>query len=211
MIRSSGTAWSLSTASRWPRHLAEHAEHVEHRLVDAVGGQRAKAGEIRLIFEFERPSEGAFEIHAVPAGQIVLAGEAGGRVAGVQRAVAIVVLRIHLAAQRAAVRVGFADDDRRVLESPGYEAMMRNPVVDRAQLIGDAHADVAVDDAGRALGVERDEIERRAFFAGGVVRAAQAVLEKVAREAAARRRYRARRPWRRAARAARRQSRNRAA
>ena len=36
-------------------HLAEHAEHIEHRLVQAVAGQRAEAGEIGLPLEFERP------------------------------------------------------------------------------------------------------------------------------------------------------------
>ena len=59
---------------------------------------------------------------------------------------------------------------------------MREALVDGPQLIGDPHAHVAVDEPRRALGVEGDEVERRADLPGGVVRAAQAVLEEVAQE-----------------------------
>ena len=63
--------------------------------------------------------------------------------------------------------------------------MIAEALVDRPQLVGDAHPHVAVDELRRALGVEGDEVERRARLAGGVVRPAQAVLEEVAQELAA--------------------------
>jgi len=90
---------------------AGHAEEVEDRLIDPVGGERAEAVEIRLPFKFERPRECAFQIRAMPSGQVIFASKAGGRVTSIKGAVAIAVLRIDLArAGRAAVGVRFADD-----------------------------------------------------------------------------------------------------
>ena len=36
----------------------------------------AEAGEVRLVLELERPGQRAFEVHAVPLGEVVLAREA---------------------------------------------------------------------------------------------------------------------------------------
>ena len=172
--------------------------------------QHAEAGEVRLVLELERPRQRAFEVHAVPVGQVVLAREARGRVAGVHRAVAVAELRP--LAGGAAVGVGLADDDRLVLQLRERRDDARTPSSIVAELVGDAHPHVAVHELGRALGVERDEVDRRADLAGRVVRAAQAVLEEVAHElAAARRRRRGRRPGPSAARGARRRPRSRAA
>ena len=61
----------------------------------------------------------------MPPRQVVLAGEAGGRVARVHRAVAIAELRP--LAGGAAFRVGLADDDRLVRFSSGNEAIIAKP------------------------------------------------------------------------------------
>ena len=99
-----------ATAHALAAHLAEHAEDVEHRQVDAVGRQRAEAGEVRLVLELEGPGERALEVDAVLVGQVVLAREARGGVARVHRAVAIAELRP--LAGGAAFGIGLADDDR---------------------------------------------------------------------------------------------------
>src|SRR5213082_4080031 len=70
-------------------HLAEHAEDVEHRLVDAVAGERAEPGEVRMVLKLECPGESAFDIHAVALGQLGDASEARGGVARIHRPVAI--------------------------------------------------------------------------------------------------------------------------
>src|SRR5438105_15406684 len=54
-------------------HHAEHAEHVQEGLVDAIGRQVTEPIEIELVLEFEGPGHGSLEIHAVARGQIVLA------------------------------------------------------------------------------------------------------------------------------------------
>src|ERR1044071_3555409 len=46
-------------------------------------------------------------------------------------------------------------------------------------MVGNAHADVAIFEARGAFGVEGNQIERRAGFSGGVIRAAEAVLNEV--------------------------------
>ena len=52
--------------------LRQQPEDVEHRLVDAVGRQRAEAGEVRLVLELEGPGQRAFEVHAVLVGEVEL-------------------------------------------------------------------------------------------------------------------------------------------
>ncbi len=165
-----------------PAHQPEHAEHVQHRLLDAVGGQRAEAVEPRLVFELEGPGDGAEEVHAVTPRQVVLPGEGRRRVAGVERPVAVSVLRIDAGrAGGASLGVGFANDD-------GLAAQLRKrrddfeAAVDVGELGGDAHADVALDDLRPALGVEADEVERRAGGAGGVVLPVHRVLQEGAQE-----------------------------
>ena len=69
--------------------------------------------------------------------------------------------------------------------SSGNDAMSAKPWSMVRSCVADPHPHVAVDEARRALGVERDEVDRRARLAGRVVRAAQAVLEKVLHELAA--------------------------
>ena len=61
-----------------------------------------KPGEVRLVLELERPGQRAFEVDAVPVGEVVHAREAGRRVARVHRRVAVAELRA--LARRAAVR-----------------------------------------------------------------------------------------------------------
>ena len=87
-------------------HQAEHAEDVQHRQRDAVGREHPEPGEVRLVLELEGPRHRPLEVDAVLLGQGVLAGERGGGVAGVERAVAIAVLRVdRRGAGGAAVRV----------------------------------------------------------------------------------------------------------
>ena len=66
--------------------------------------------------------------------------------------------------------------------SSGKEATISKPFAEVAQLVRDAHHDVALDELRRALGVEGDEVERRAGLAGGVVRAVQQCSRKFAQE-----------------------------
>lgn len=70
-------------------HAGEHAEGIQHGLVDAVGGERAKASEVRLVLELEGPGECTFEIHAVLLGEVEFSREAGRSVAGIHGAVSI--------------------------------------------------------------------------------------------------------------------------
>ena len=117
-------------------------------------------------------------------GQLVGPRELLGGVARIHRAVAIGVLRIRRATEQAAqpFGIGLADDDRRVLAARGTTATISKPLSIARSWLLIAHADVAVDEPRRALGVEADVVERRAGLAGRVVRAAQAVLEEVAQE-----------------------------
>ena len=89
----------------------------------------------------------------------------GGRgVAGVKRAVAVAVLgKDRRRAGRTAVRVGFADDDRPILQ-PGKAGDDLEPAIDVLKLGRDARLDVPLHELRRALGVEREEIERCAGF-----------------------------------------------
>ena len=117
----------------------------------------------------------------MPAGQLVLSRKAGGRIARVHRAVAVAELRP--LARGAAVGVRLADDDRLVLQlrEAGDQLERR---IDVAELIGHSHPHVAFYETGRALGMKRQKVERRADLARDVVRAAEAVLEKLAHEGA---------------------------
>src|SRR5262249_30708186 len=101
---------------------------------------------------------------------------------GIHRRVAISELRT--LAGGAAVGIGFADDDRLRLEF-GKRRNDAEALVDRRELIGDAEAYVSVDEGRFALGVEGEEVDRRAGLAGGVVGAAQRMVEEIAGELAA--------------------------
>ena len=90
-------------------HFAEHAEDVEDGFVDAVAGEGTEAGEVGLIFEFERPGKRAFEVHAILGGEIEFARENRGGVTGIHCAVAISEGRA--LAGGATFGIGFADDD----------------------------------------------------------------------------------------------------
>ena len=79
----------LCTASALAAHLGEHPENVQHRQVKPVAGERAEAGERRLVFKFKRPRQRALEIHAVLVREIQRARKTRGGVAGIHRAVAI--------------------------------------------------------------------------------------------------------------------------
>src|SRR4029077_15870811 len=59
------------------------------------------------------------------------------------------------------------------------------PVINGAKLRSDAHAHVAVGVSRRTFRVEGDEVEWRAGFAGGEVRAPQTMFEECASEPAA--------------------------
>ena len=160
-------------------HLAEEAKDVEHGLVEAPAGERTKPGEERLILELEGPGERAFQVHAGLVCQIVFAGEAGCSVARIHRAVAVSQRRA--LAGRAALRIGLPDDDRLAFEF-GKRSHEAKALLDRAEMIRQAHAHVAVGRPRRALGVEGHKIHRRADLAGRIVRAPQAVDEKVPHE-----------------------------
>src|SRR6185503_4392315 len=56
----------------------------------------------------------------------------------------------------------------------------REVIVDAAQLVGHTHAHAILDETWTAFGVERDQVERRADLAGGVVGPRRRVLEKPA-------------------------------
>src|SRR5207302_3392250 len=79
----------------------------------------------------------------------------------------------------ATIGVRFADNYRFVLQLR-IGSYNGEPVINCAQLIGDAHLHVTIDNLRRAFGMKRDKVERRADFPGGVVRAAQAMFEKTA-------------------------------
>ena len=141
-------------------HQGGHAEEIEHRLVDAVGGERAKALEVILVLEFERPAEHGAQIDAaaVPQFEQPLVGRS--RIGRVERAVAIVVGGIDLArAGRAALGIGLAQDDRQPAQGRVSRDDLESPV-GIAQFLGDSHGDATLIDLRPALGVERDEIER---------------------------------------------------
>ena len=111
--------------------------------------------------------------------EVVLAGEARGRVARVHRAVAVAELRP--LAGGAAFGVGLADDDGRLLQL-GEGSDDRHRPVDHLQLARNSHLHVVVQEPRLALGMEGDEVERGTLRTGRVVRPAQAVLEEIAQE-----------------------------
>src|SRR5688572_930269 len=51
--------------------LAEHAKGVEHCLVDAIGGEVPEAVEVRLPLEQEGPGDGAVDLDAGAARELV--------------------------------------------------------------------------------------------------------------------------------------------
>ena len=136
------------------------------REIEAVAGEGAEAGEIRLVLEFESPGERAIEVHAVFFGEEVFAGERGGGVARIHGAVAVAELGSLTGS--AALGIGLADDDGFSFQL-GDGGDHGEAGVDGAELIGDAHADVAIDEGRRTLGVEGEEVGGRAGLAGGVV------------------------------------------
>ena len=132
----------------------------------AIARQLAKAREVRLVLEFERPGERALQVHAVARGELVFAREAGGRVARVHGAVAIAEARA--LAGGAAFGIRLADDDG-LAGQRGPRGDHPEARVDRGEMRLDAHAHVAVDKARRALGVKREKVGGRALLAGRVV------------------------------------------
>ena len=125
-------------------HLPEHPEHVDDGLVDAVGREIAEPVEVRLVLEEERPRHGADEIDRCRSASSIRARDLLGRVAREHRAVAVRVRRIRPdRTRRAAFRIRFADHDRRVRElREGRDD--GEAVVDRAELVADAHPHEAV-------------------------------------------------------------------
>ncbi len=118
-----------------------------------------KPGEVRLVFELERPGQRAFQVDAMPAASSCLRAKHGRRVAGVHGAVAIAVLRA--LAGGAPFRVGLADHDRRVFEL-GKRGDDGKGAVDVVKLVGDPHTHMTVVKLRAALGMERDEVQGRA-------------------------------------------------
>src|SRR5271157_1542484 len=145
-------------------------------------GQHPEAGEIRLILELECPGERALEVDRALLGEVERAGVGGRGIAGVEQAVAIGVLgKDRRWAGHATIGVGFANDDRTTLQL-GKTGDDLESAIDVLKLGGDSHLDVTVGDSRRAFGVEREEIERGADLARGVVGPAQAVLDEVTEE-----------------------------
>ncbi len=105
-----------------------------------------KPAKIGLVLELEGPGQRPFEVHAVPVGQLVLAGEGRGGVARVQRAVAIAVLRIDRAGQAAQPSGSDSPMTIGLSFSSGNDAMIGKPSSIVAELVGDPHPHVAVDE-----------------------------------------------------------------
>ena len=142
-----------------------------------------KPAKVRLALELEGPRHRPEQVDLVEVGELVGAGNLRGGVARIHRAVAVRVLWIRRhGAGRTAFRIRFADHDRDALQLWKRGGNLET-VGDRAQLVVDAHPDVTVHDARRALGVKRHEIERRAGLAGRVVRAAQTMLDEARQDA----------------------------
>ena len=74
--------------------LSQHPETVEHRFVDAVGGEIAKAVEIGLLVEHEGPGDGAFDLDVGASREFVGPDHALDDISAVQWPVAIAVLRM---------------------------------------------------------------------------------------------------------------------
>ena len=143
-------------------HQGGHAEHVQHRFVDAVGRQRAEAVEVRLILELESPRQHALDVRLAAIRQLenVLHHRRGIRC--IERAIAIGILRIHSRGTcRAAFRIRLAQHDRQILELWKL-AHDRVSLVDVFGILGDTHANMAIHYCGPALCVIGDEVEGRA-------------------------------------------------
>src|ERR1017187_7963675 len=154
---------------------AGHAEDVEDGLVDAVGGEGAEAFEVLLAFELEGPGDHADEVDLVLGGEIGERFHGGGGVGGVDRAVAVGVVRVLPGgAGGAAFRVGFREDDGQavVFGGGGYGA---KAVGGGADLVLQTHADVGRlagtgrNEARVAFGMEGDEVERNGIAGPGVL------------------------------------------
>ena len=85
--------WVLNGKSSRPEQ-SQHAERVEHRLVDSVGCEFAEAFKIRLIVELKGPGDHSREVDAILLREFDRALVGQRRVGGVERAVAVAVLRI---------------------------------------------------------------------------------------------------------------------
>ena len=106
----------------------------------------------------------------------------------IERAVAVALLRIFVAGQAAQPSGSYSLRTIGSFWYSGNEATISLPfATSRAVRWRSAHAHVALDNVGRALGVIGDEIERRAGLAGGAVRAVGAMFEKLTQDT--------RRPW----------------
>src|ERR1700730_12365875 len=116
---------------------------IEHRQVDAVGSKLAIAGEPRLTNEGESPGKRTFKVHLALPGQLPEPRITGGGVARIQGAIAIRVLRSR--AGVAALGIVLADDYRLVGQLR-YRGDPGEGLIGGLELVGDAHADVAIHD-----------------------------------------------------------------
>ena len=94
---------------------SQHAEGVQHRLVESVTGEFAEPGKIRLIFELEGPCDHALQVNVVALRQRECLAECFGGVRGVECAVAVSVLRVLFSgAGGTTFRVPLAKNDWRI-------------------------------------------------------------------------------------------------
>ena len=160
-------------------HLPEHPKDVQHGLVNAVCGEVAKSGKERLVLEFKRPRHRSQQVDLELVGQLECPGDLRSGVTRVHRPVPVGVLRVGTHRTRGtAFGIRFANHDGRVAQLRVRRDDLKT-VRDGLELIADAHPHVAFDDPRRSLGVKRHEIERRSDLAGGMVGAAEAVLDEI--------------------------------
>ena len=165
-------------------------KRVEHRLGDAVGGELAIAGEERLARKGEGPGHRALDGDAGAGGELHGARRRRDDARAIERTFAVGVRRVgRTRAGGAAFGVRFAEDDRHAVEF-GEFADDGEAGLDRPELVRQSHPDMAVDQFGPPLGVEADEVELRPHLAGGMVPAADGMLEEGAEECRRRRRRR---------------------
>ena len=149
-----------------PLHQSRHAEEIQDRFVYAVGRQRTIAVEVGLVFKLKSPGEHREKVHMIAIREFEEALHRGGRVAGIERSIAIGIGRIQpRGAGSAAFWIGFTQDDWKLYE---LRELVDDVETGRGivQFAVQAHLHVAVNHVGTAFDVERDEVERDGAAAG---------------------------------------------
>ena len=175
--------------------LTQHAESIQHCLVDPIGRKVAEAVEPGLILEQERPGDGAFDLDACAARQLVSADHTFDDIHAIERAVTITVLRMNSRrAGGATLWIRFTNHGRKIRQAREF-CEDGEIGLDIEKLLAQPHADVTLPDHRRALGVEGYEIDRRAGFADEREEGAKKSLRLWIFERSARMRAADARPW----------------